>query len=71
MEKVCKVALSGSEKAELQTLISKGKTSARRLTRVRILLLMHAGEKDAVIARALQTSVSTVERTRKNLVLKA
>ena len=33
------------------------------------MLLAHAGEKDTAIARALQTSVSTVERTRKNLVL--
>ena len=64
-----KVLLSTEEEAELQALISKGKTSARKLTRARILLLAHAGEKDMAIARALQTSVSTVERTRKNLVL--
>lgn len=69
MKKVYKVTLSGEEEAELQGLISKGKTSARKVTRARILLLAHAGEKDAAIARALQTSVSTVERTRKNLVL--
>ena len=69
MKKVYKVALSGEEETELQGLISKGKTSARKVTRARILLLAHAGEKDAAIARALQTSVSTVERTRKNLVL--
>ena len=69
MKKVYKVALSGEEQAQLQALISKGKTSARKVTRARILLLAHAGEKDAAIARALQTSVSTVERTRKNLVL--
>ena len=70
MKKVYKVTLSDEEEAELQALISKGKTSARKVTRARILLLAHAGEKDTVIARALQTSVSTVERTRKNLVLK-
>jgi hypothetical protein len=69
MKKVYKVALSGEEEAELQALISKGRTSARTVTRARILLLAHAGEKDAAVARALQTSVSTVERTRKNLVL--
>lgn len=69
MKKVYKVALSEAEQAELQTLISKGKTSARKMTRARVLLLAHAGEKDTAIARALQTSVSTVERTRKNLVL--
>ena len=69
MKKVYKVALSEEEEAELQALISKGKTSARKVTRARVLLLAHAGEKDTVIARALQTSVSTVERTRKNLVL--
>ena len=69
MKKIYKVALSEEEEAELQALISKGRTSARKVTRARILLLAHAGEKDAVIARALQSSVSTVERTRKNLVL--
>ena len=69
MKKIYKVALSEEEQAELQALISKGKTSARKVTRARILLLAHAGEKDAAVARALQTSVSTVERTRKNLVL--
>ena len=69
MKKIYRVALSEEERAELRALISKGKTSARKVTRARILLLAHAGEKDAAIARALQTSVSTVERTRKNLVL--
>ena len=69
MKKIYRVALSEEEQAELRALISKGKTSARKVTRARILLLAHAGEKDAAIARALQTSVSTVERTRKNLVL--
>ena len=69
MKKVYKVVLSDEEGAELQALISKGKTSARKLTRARILLLAHAGEKDTAIVRALQTSVSTVECTRKNLVL--
>ena len=34
-----------------------------------LLTLISKGEKDTAIARALQTSVSTVERTRKNLVL--
>ena len=56
MKKVYKVVLSGEEEAGLQALISKGRTSARKLTRARILLLAHAGEKDAAIARALQTS---------------
>ena len=69
MKKIYRVALSEEEEAELQALISRGKTSARKVTRARILLLAHAGERDAAIARALQTSVSTVERTRKNLVL--
>ena len=69
MKKIYRVALSEGEQAELQALISKGRTSARKVTRARVLLLAHAGEKDVAIARALQTSVSTVERTRKNLVL--
>ena len=69
MKKIYTVALSAEEEAALQALISKGKTAARKVTRARILLLAQAGEKDPVIARALQTSVSTVERTRKALVL--
>ena len=69
MKKIYRVALSAEEEAQLQALISKGKTAARKVTRARILLLAHAGEKDPVIARSLQTSVSTVERTRKALVL--
>ena len=60
MKKVYKVALNGEEEAQLQALISKGRTSARKLTRARILLSAHAGEKDAAIARALRTSASTV-----------
>ena len=69
MKKIYRVALSEEEEAQLQGLISRGKTSARKVTRARVLLLAHAGEKDTTIARALQTSVSTVERTRKHLVL--
>ena len=69
MKKIYQVALGREEEAELQALISRGKTSARKVTRARILLLAHAGAKDSVVARALQTSVSTVERTRRNLVL--
>lgn len=69
MKKIYQVALSTEEEVQLQALISKGKTAARKVTRARILLLAHAGEKDPVIARVLQTSVSTVERTRKALVL--
>ncbi len=65
MKKIYKVALSAEEETQLQGLISKGKTAARQVTRARILLLAHAGEKDAAIARALQASVST----RKHLVL--
>lgn len=46
MKKIYKVALSDGEETELQGLITKGKTSARKVTRARILLLAHAGEKD-------------------------
>ena len=71
MKKVSQGALNAREEAGLQALISRGKTSARKATRARILLLAHAGEKDGAIARALQTSVSTVERTRRTWSWKA
>lgn len=69
MKKLYRVELSEEEKESLEALVSRGRTAARKVTRARILLLAHEGRKDREIARSLQTGISTVERTRKALVL--
>lgn len=67
------VKLSDGERERLDTLIHVGKHSARQLMRARILLKADAsaageGWSDSQIARALNTSVDTVSRTRRQLV---
>jgi transposase len=67
------VRLSEEERGRLNELIRKGKRSAQLLTKARILLkadISEAGEgwSDSAIAAALDTSVATVERTRRQLV---
>jgi hypothetical protein len=67
------VQLSGEEREQLDTLIRKGKSPARRLLKARILLkadVSEAGEgwSDTRIIRALDTSPSMVYRVRKQLV---
>src|SRR3982074_1814326 len=67
------VRLSGEERQQLETLIRKGKSPARRLLKARILLkadVSEAGEGWSVsrIIKALDTSVSMVYRVRKQLV---
>lgn len=64
-----KITLTEEERTELSELISKGKAAARKLTRVRILLLADGsssgrGCKDGEIVMALGVSRATVERTR-------
>ena len=66
--KLYKVDLSEDERAELLELIRKGKPAARKVNRAHILLKAAEGWKDTDIAKALHTSRSTVERTRKRLV---
>jgi transposase len=66
--KVYIVDLTEEERQEVLALLRKGKTGARKITRARILLKADEGLKDAEIARALNTSPSTVERTRKRFV---
>jgi len=66
------VRLSGDEREQLETLIRKGKSPARRLVKARILLkadVSEAGEgwSDNRIIRALDTSPSLVYRVRKQL----
>ena len=67
------VRLNAEERDELDELIRKGKRSAQLLTKARILLkadVSDAGEgwSDSRIAAALDTSIATVERTRRQLV---
>jgi len=67
------VRLSGEERAQLETVLRKGKSPARRLVKARILLkadVSEAGEgwSDNRIIKALDTSPSLVYRVRKQLV---
>jgi hypothetical protein len=67
------VRLSADERGQLASLIRSGKRSAQLLTKARILLksdVSEAGEgwSDSRIAGALDTSVATIERTRRQLV---
>jgi putative transposase len=59
------VELSVAERVKLEQLLRRGKHSARRLTRARILLKAADGLRDDEIAEAVETSLPTVERTRK------
>ena len=67
------VRLSAEERAQLDELIRKGKRSAQRLTKARILLKADVSERgkgwsDSRIAAALDTSIANIERTRRQLV---
>ncbi len=62
------VTLVPAEHEELEHLIRRGKASARKLTRARLLLKAAAGETDDDIARALGVGIATVERTRQRFV---
>jgi Homeodomain-like domain len=67
------VRLSQDERKQLDEMIRKGKSSAQKLTKARILLkadVSEAGEgwSDSRIVEALETSATTVYRTRQQLV---
>ena len=67
------VRLSEEERARLEEFIRKGKRAGHLLTKARILLkadVSEAGEgwSDSRIAEALDTSIPTIERTRRRLV---
>ncbi len=67
------MTLEKAERGELEALVNKGKGAAARLKRARILLMAdeaqaNGGWKDAEIAKALSSSVRTVERTRERCV---
>jgi transposase len=58
------VNLKEQEREDLKQYLRKGKSSARSLTRARILLLADEGRDDEMIAEALKVSKSTVSRIR-------
>jgi transposase len=67
------VRLSGEERKSLNRLVSSGKGPARMFTRARILLKADVGEggpgwPDEKIAEALDVTIQTIERVRKQLV---
>ena len=68
MAKIYHVDLNEDERTVLLELIKKGKPSARKVTRARILLLADEGQTDRQIRAALHTGIATVERTRRRLV---
>jgi transposase len=63
-----RVELSQSERDELRALVSGGKLPVRRLKRMQILLAADAGVADEAIAASVQTSGSTIYRTKKRFV---
>jgi transposase len=73
MEKRYRVTLMAAERAELQKLVSVGKSAAQKLVRARIVLLADQAEggpnkSDPEIVEALGCSRSSVERIRKRFV---
>ncbi len=69
MTKKYLVNLTASEKADLETLINKGTSTTRVITRARILSLASDGKSDSRIADSLKVGVSTIERIRKKFIL--
>ena len=63
-----RVELSQAERAELTTLLSRGKHAARKLKRAQILVAADAGASDDEIARAVAVGGSTVYRTKRRFV---
>jgi transposase len=63
-----RVTLTEAESIELQQLLAGGKQPARKLKRAQILLAANNGLSDEVIASSVQTSTSTIGRTKKRFV---
>jgi len=73
MKKKYIVTLTGTERFDLQQMLSRGKAAARKLMHARILLKADAGPEgpgwtDDQIAEALDVGRATVERIRKQFV---
>lgn len=62
------VDLAADERETLHQLIKRGKPSARKVTRARILLHASDGLTDEQIGAALNTGSATIERTRRRFV---
>jgi hypothetical protein len=62
-----RVDLSQAERDELRALVSGGKLPVRRLKRMQILLAADAGVSDEAIAASVQTSGSSIYRTKNAL----
>lgn len=60
-----RIKLTEKELKYLNDFTRKGQRSARMMTRARILLLVHNGEKETVIARLLNISRATVSNIKK------
>jgi len=67
-KKIYIVDLTEDERSELHRMIKKGKLSARKVTRVHILLQADEGATDKAIAASLHVGKATVERVRKRFV---
>ena len=63
VKKVYVVDLTKEEKSELLKLVGKGEVRARKMNRAHILLLAEEDRTDKDIAKALHTSLSTVEQS--------
>jgi transposase len=59
------IELTDEERSMLEQMLRRGRHSARKLTRARILLKAEIGLRDEDISRELGTCVPTIERTRK------
>lgn len=68
MVKLYHVDLSDNARARLEQVISRGKTTARVITRARILLKAAEGWHDEKIVEAVGGSVPTVARVRRRFV---
>jgi len=71
--KIYKVTLTSEERAQLTSIVTRGKGNARRIRRAQMLLLADENQpegawKDADIAKALSAHARTVERTREKCV---
>ena len=62
------VELTDEQRRELRSLVRRGRSSARRITRARVLLLAAEDRSDEEVAAVLDTSRSTVERIRRRFV---
>ena len=63
------VQLSAEQEQTLKTMVSKGSSKARVMTRARILLMTHRQMSDSDISETLGISVQMVQATRKRFVL--